>query len=158
MIRTVKRTTLALVAFAALVLPMQALAGAQVPYRGSDSGTFVLGTHSCPAGFIPLDINGTGRATHVGRYAYHAEECFDGVSAFFGTFTITAANGDTLTATYSGTAALDLSGYDETATITGGTGRFTAATGQLDVSGLITGPDTYSQVMSGTMSRPGSAG
>lgn len=151
-----RRGGLLLVAFAALALPIQALAGREVPYKGSDSGSFVLGTGSCPAGFIPLDINGVGTATHVGRYAYHADECFDGVSAFFGVFRITAANGDTITASYAGTAAADLSGYAETAVINGGTGRFRGATGQLDVSGLITGPTSYSQTMSGTLSTPGS--
>ncbi len=140
---------------AAVALPVQASAGAQVPFKGSDSGNFVLGAGPCASGFIPLDINGSGRATHLGKYTYHADECFDGVSAFYGVFRITAANGDMIFATYSGTAAADLSGYTETAVLTGGTGRFAGSEGELDVSGVITGPDTYSQTMSGTLSTSG---
>ena len=145
-----------IIALAALALPVRALAGAQVPYTGSDSGSFVPGTGSCAAGFISLDINGSGTATQVGNYAYHADECFNG-SAFYGAFTITAANGDTVRASYSGTAAADLTSYAETAVIQGGTGRFAGAGGELDVSGLITGPTTYNQTISGAVSSPGSA-
>ncbi len=154
--RRLRRAGMLLVAVAALALPTQALAGTLVPYGGSDSGSFVLGAGPCASGFIPLDINGSGRATHLGNYAYHADECFDGVSAFYGVFTITAANGDMIFATYSGTAAADLSGYAETAVVAGGTGRFAGAEGEFEVSGLITGPTTYSQTMSGTLSSPGS--
>jgi hypothetical protein len=146
-----------LIALAALILPLQAVAGSDVPYKGRDRGSFVLGTGACAAGFVSLDINGRGKAAHLGRYAYHADECFDGVSAFYGSFTITGANGDTIRATYSGTAAADLTSYTETAVIDGGTGRFEGAEGQLDVSGLITGPTTYSQTMSGVISSPGSS-
>jgi hypothetical protein len=146
-----------LIAVAALAVPLQALAGSSVPYKGSDRGTFVLGTGTCAEGFVSLNINGRGKAAHLGRYAYHADECFDGVSAFYGVFTITGANGDTIHANYSGTAAADLTSYTETAVIDGGTGRFAGARGDLDVDGLITGPTTYSQTMSGSISSPGAA-
>jgi hypothetical protein len=141
-------------AVAALATPVQALAGAQIPYRGSDEGTFVLGSGTCAAGFVSLDINGSGHASYLGAYAFHADECFDGVSAFYGVFTITGANGDTIRASYSGTAAADLTSYAETALILGGTGRFEGAEGELEVSGLINGPDSYSQAMRGTISHP----
>jgi hypothetical protein len=143
----------ALAVLAAFALPFQALAGTRGPYRGSDSGTFVLGSGLCAPGFVSLDINGSGRAAHVGKYTYHADECFDGVNAFYGAFRITAVNGDQLFASYSGTVAADLSGYSETAVITAGTGRFAGVGGELEVSGLITGPTSYSQTMSGTLEK-----
>jgi hypothetical protein len=142
-----------LVALAALALPLQALAGPQVPYHGSDSGTFALGSGVCAAGFVSLDINGSGSATHVGKYTFHADECFDGVSAFYGIFRITALNGDMLFANYSGTAAADLSGYTETAVVTGGTGRFAGLEGELEITGVISGPTTYSQTMTGSLEK-----
>ena len=149
------RASLLLVALAALIVPLQAMAGGQVPYKGSDSGGFTV-PGTCAAGVFRIDINGTGTATHVGKYAYHADECFDPVaSAVTGSFTLTAANGDTLSGTYSGPCVGAM--CTETALIEGGTGRFADAEGQLDVIVLVTGPDTYSETASGTISTPGSS-
>ncbi len=68
---------------------------------------------------------------------------------------MTAANGDTIFGTYSGPCAGN--SCAETAVVQGGTGRFAAAKGQLAVTVTVTGPDTYSEVASGTLSTPGSA-
>jgi hypothetical protein len=152
--RRLRRAGLLLVVLAALALPMQALAGAQVPYKGSDSGSFTV-PGSCAPGVFQIDINGTGTATHVGTYAYHADECFDPIaSTVSGDFTLTAANGDTLFGTYSGTCAGNT--CTETAVVEGGTGRFEDAQSQFDVTVVVTGPDTYSETVSGTLSTPGS--
>ena len=53
-----------------------------------------------------------------------------------GTYTFTAANGDTLTASFTGQAqpAPPLVSIVEHATITGGTGRFSGATGNFTVN------------------------
>lgn len=153
--RRLRRAGLLLVVLAALALPMQALAGAQVPYKGSDSGGFTV-PGTCAPGVFQIDINGTGTATHVGTYTYHAAECFDPVaSTVAGEFTVTAANGDTLFGTYSGPCAGD--SCAESAVVDGGTGRFEGAQGQFDVTVVVTGPDTYSETVSGTLSTPGSA-
>jgi hypothetical protein len=149
------RVGLLLAAIGVLALPVQALAGAQVPYKGSDSGHWTI-DGTCPAGSIPIDINGIGTATHVGRYAIHAAECFDPVaSAVTGTFTITAANGDMVFGSYAGPCGVDT--CTEAAVVEGGTGRFAGAQGQLEIVVLV-GPGTYSETVSGSISNPGSAG
>ncbi len=140
-----QRAGLLLVVLTALALPIRAAAGAQVPYKGSDSGGYTI-PGTCAPGIFQIDINGTGTATQLGEYAYHAVECFDPVaSTVSGEFTMTAANGDTIFGTYSGPCAGN------------STGRFAAAKGQLAVTVTVTGPDTYSEVASGTLSTPGSA-
>jgi hypothetical protein len=153
--RRLRRVGLLLVALAALALPLRALAGEQVPYKGSDSGHWTL-EGNCPQGIVPVDINGVGTATHVGRYIYHAAECFDPVaSTVTGTFTVTAASGDTIFGSYSGPCGVDT--CTETAAVEGGTGRFAGAQGQLEITVLV-GPGTYSEKASGTVSSPGAAG
>ena len=151
-----------LVVLAALALPMQALAGVQVPLKGSDGGGFGPGDHSCTAGFGPLDIDGTGNLTQLGKYTYHADECFNEIDLVFsGSFTMTAANGDTLFGTYAGTVPpidFPLAVYRQRAEIVGGTGRFAGASGEFNVIGLANlGTGEYSQRISGTVSSPGEA-
>jgi hypothetical protein len=76
-----------------------------------------------------------------------------------GTYEFTAPNGDTLTAGFTGQASLTAPGVlsiVETATITGGTGRFADATGNFTVERLfnqVTGLTTGS--FEGTISSPG---
>ena len=147
---------------AALALPFGALAGSQVPLEGADAGGFGPGNHACAPGYDPLDIDGAGNATHVGKYTYHADECFNGATLLFdGSYTITAANGDTIVGTYSGAVpSIDfpVAVYEQGAEITGGTGRFAGATGEFDVSGLANlATGAYSQVLSGVVSSPGAA-
>ncbi|HEU0246783.1 MAG TPA: hypothetical protein VFR38_06810 [Gaiellaceae bacterium] len=147
---------------AALALPLGALAGSQVPLEGADAGGFGPGDHSCAPGYDSLDIDGTGNATHVGTYAYHADECFSGATLLFdGSFTITAANGDTVVGTYSGVVpSIDfpVAVYEQGAEITGGTGRFAGASGEFHVSGLANlATGAYSQALSGVVSSPGAA-
>ena len=150
-----------LAGLAALAVPVQALAKAEVPFKGSDAGGFGPGNHGCNSG-DPLDIDGVGTATHVGKYTYHADECFNGTTlTFTGTFTITAANGDTITGTYVGVVppfVFPNATYEQDMQITGGTGRFAGASGELHGSGQADlGSGEYSQVLSGTSSSPGSA-
>ena len=58
-----------------------------------------------------------------------------------GTFEFTAANGDTLRASFTGlgtpTATPGIASIVETATITGGTGRFAGATGSFIVERIV---------------------
>jgi hypothetical protein len=151
--RRLQRTGLLLCGVTALAIPIQAVAGAQVPYKGSDSGHWTI-EGTCAAGVVPVDINGTGTATLVGRYAYHADECFDpGTSTVTGEFTVTAANGNTMFGTYSGPCSGDT--CTETAVVDGGTGRFEDSQGQFDVTVLV-GTGTYGESVSGTLSSPGS--
>lgn len=110
------------------------------PFVGQDSGTFEFTQDACPAGLAPLRTHTTGTATLIGADSFETQECFDNATlTFSGSFTITAANGDTLTGAYAGhvTGFLDqvtaVSAF--TATVTGGTGRFAGATGSFSGSG-----------------------
>jgi len=73
----------------------------------------------------------TGNATLIGKYSFETQECFDnGALTFSGSFTITAANGDTLFGSYVGSVTEfiddDTPAYVFTATVDDGTGRFAA--------------------------------
>jgi hypothetical protein len=129
------------------------------PFTGQDSGTFEYTQDVCAAGSSPIRTHTTGTATLIGAYSFETQECFDTTAfTFAGSFTITAANGDTLVGGYAGhiTGFLDeaTATYVFTATMTGGTGRFTAATGTISGTGqanLATLQE--SRTFSGTISR-----
>jgi hypothetical protein len=128
------------------------------PFEGHDSGTDDYPQSGCTASLMPVRSNGTGTATLIGAYSWHTQECFDNDTAeFSGTFTMTAANGDTIVGTLmgNGTGVLDdvTATYAYRATITGGTGRFSNAAGAFSATGqvnLITA--LHSQTFSGTIS------
>jgi hypothetical protein len=94
---------------------------------------------------------GTGTGTHLGRFTYTADitvnsETGDGA----GSVTWTAANGDEISSITAGQVVLEdfpNIGIKETQTITGGTGRFAGASGQIIVErslDLLTGATTGS--------------
>jgi hypothetical protein len=126
-----------------------------VPFRGQDVGGFVV-PGACGAGVV-VDIDGAGWATHVGRYAYSALECFNpDAGTFAGAATITAADGATLSGHYAGTVAgtddPSVISYTEDFVVDGGTGRFAGASGQLTVDGLANlATGAYSQSLTGSL-------
>jgi hypothetical protein len=135
----------------------------QVPFTGTFSGTgtaAALPEDRCPV--LTVEILGTGNATHLGRYTTEQSHCAAPPSLAFtdGEFTFTAASGDQIRGTYFGEfVPLDppLFTIDGHFSITGGTGRFTGATGGGEASGvqnLATGDVTVSLV--GTISSVGS--
>jgi hypothetical protein len=147
-----------LAVLAALALPMRAAAAEPAPFMASESGTFQL-LGLCATGGIVLDVNGTGQATQLGNYNANYRECFDPATGAVtsGSFTLTAANGDTLFGTYSGqgrpTSDPSVVHYDDPGVITGGTGRFAGASGVVTASGaanLATGE--YTGTLSGSVS------
>jgi hypothetical protein len=151
------------VVLAAFAVPAQALAGKQVPLKGKDSGSFTLTADGCGSGVFAVVVDDSGKATHLGKYAYHSNECFDPVTgAFAGTFTMTAANGDTISGTYAGTVVTvvgDVGYYEQDNEITGGTGRFAGASGAFHLSGIANlATLESSQRILGTMSSPGASG
>jgi len=92
------------------------------------------GEYGEAAGEFPIfheSIRGGGQATHLGRYAFAIEEAVNFLTASaVGSFVLTAANGDTVSGTFTGQAQPGpLVVITEEATITGGTGRFAGATG-----------------------------
>jgi hypothetical protein len=104
-------------------------AAALVPFKGS-----LEGEYGQPSGAFPIfheSIRGDGQATYLGRYALAIDETVNLLTATaVGTFAFTAANGDTVTGTFTGQAQPGpLVSITEEATITGGTGRFEGATG-----------------------------
>jgi hypothetical protein len=112
------------------------------PFKGSFAGT---SSHGAPCGedpwIVALSVVGQGNATHLGRTRLDLTACWD-----WSTFTpagpvaarFTAANGDEVWMT-----AGDFVIEQETGVMTsryfilGGTGRFEAAQGELDVRGQL---------------------
>ncbi len=143
-------------------MPVQALAGGELPFKGSDSGSFTLTADGCAPGVFAVSTDDTGQATDVGAYSYHTSECFNGATGTFsGSFTITAANGDTISGTYTGAVVAevgDLGFYEQDNVITGGTGHFAGATEGFHLSGIANLATLQSsQELSGTISSPGAA-
>jgi hypothetical protein len=165
--RTILLATLVL-AFAALspvaaqaVTRPPPVAGHQVPFIG-----ILIGVETNDGGFPFLVIQGTGAgiATQLGRFTYVNPHTVDlrTRSACGFTWTFTAAEGDTLTASgcgqatvVSGTPPTQVLSIVETADITGGTGRFFGATGSFTIKRL--GGGTASKTIgyfTGTISAP----
>ncbi|HET9288424.1 MAG TPA: hypothetical protein VFO26_12795 [Gaiella sp.] len=111
---------------------------AETPFKGTVSAV-ETGTVVPPLRF--LDREGTGNATHLGKYTEHITMVINLVTmASTGTATFTAANGDDLLATVAGqatrTSPTTLS-IVEVYTITGGTGRFADATGSFTLESTV---------------------
>jgi hypothetical protein len=109
----------------------EARAGTELPFSGTLE---TVETHQFqPPNFIVAHLEGKGIASHLGRFTSVSDFTINTVTAMgAGTLTLTAANGDQLFATVTGEAVggtPDRLQIDETFTITGGTGRFTGASG-----------------------------
>jgi hypothetical protein len=138
-----------------------ALAADQVPFVATFTSSVPGGSlPSCPA-LVPLATVGTGQATHLGLFTATEGLCLNPGTGEFssGHFTLTAANGDTISGTSHGqlvpTGSTTATIYG-VFVITGGTGRFSGATG----GGVATGSldlttfEANDFVMRGTISRP----
>ncbi len=131
----------------------------QVPFRGRLDGVVTRTPLSPP--LVSALEEGTGQAAHLGRYTFTFPHVVDSSTRLAtGTYTFTAANGDTLTADVKGRAVpVGTTGVlhiTEHATITGGTGRFARATGSFVIERLFdTVALTTSGSFEGTISRPG---
>ena len=106
-----------------------------VPFKGRLEGAATITPGTPP--FLSVSLEGTGNATHLGRFTVEIPHVVNTTNrTSTGTYEFTAANGDTLTASFTGQAILTSPGVlsvVETATITGGTGRFADATGSFTV-------------------------
>lgn len=147
-----------------------------VPWKESyrASGTIAPGAR-CPAPGMLVSLAGGGTATHVGRYTIVNSHCVDLSTGALtdGTFIKTAANGDRLFGTYSGSSAIvqppapiGIFSVTGTLSFTGGTGRFAGATGTATMNGSLRGdfsqpgvpvPVEVALIMIGSISSPGSA-
>jgi hypothetical protein len=140
----------AVVAVGAVALTASALAGpggTNRPFKGTGSGETTVTATGNPAVFRSASA-GTIIATHLGKgtYTITATQTWTTCAVVAGTFTFVAANGATVFATVAGTTC-EIAPFDNTSyesdlalTITGGTDRFTGATGHFDIDGTSTGP------------------
>ena len=103
-----------------------------VPLKGSLEGTVTRTPLDPPFAFVV--ITASGNSTHLGRFTLQMPHRVNFVtSTGEGTFTFTAANGDTLTGVFTGHAdtTAPIFTIEESGTITGGTGRFAGASGTI---------------------------
>ena len=149
---------LALAVVAVLGLTGPVAAGEQVPFKGSLEGDVTVTPLAPP--FLQVDVEAMGKASHLGKFTLdipHVVNRANGTAV--GSYVFTAANGDTLTANFTGVAVPSAPGVlyiEETATITGGTGRFAGATGSFSVDRLYdTVAGTTIGYFEGTISSPG---
>jgi hypothetical protein len=150
-----------LAALAVLAVARPAPADDQVPFKGTWSGRTVSAAPLPDDPFVIAVVStGTGKATHLGRYSMtspHFSHFLTGLAE--GEQLFTAANGDRLTASFSGYFTPNPAGFltaDLEATITGGTGRFAGATGSYTFS-IAFDPATFESVatIDGTISKTG---
>jgi hypothetical protein len=126
-------------------------AGDQVPFKGTLAGTATITPLSPP--IVSVEIEASGTATYLGRFTLEAPHVVNQATlTAVGAYLITAANGDTITADLAGTAVMvsppNVVAITETATITGGTGRFAGATGSIEVERVF---NRATGVTTGTM-------
>ena len=134
-------------------------AGEQVPFKGGFEGD-VTATPLTPP-FRQVDIDAAGQATHLGQFTVdipHVANRANGTAV--GSYEFTAANGDKVYAEFTGqaqpTATSGVLYIVETATITGGTGRFAGASGSFRVERFYdTVAGTTVGSFEGTISSPG---
>ena len=139
-------------AFAVSLASVVSAVAAETPFKGT-ANAVETSVVAFPIATVTRD--GTGTATHLGKYTSHASLQVN-VLTFRGTgvATFTAANGDTLTTTVVGqgtpnTVPPTVLSIVEVFTITGGTGRFAGATGSFTLNNTL---DVITHVSSGTFS------
>src|SRR5215471_15322603 len=150
---------------ATLVVP--AAAQNLVPFKGALLGNDQDGQQNGP--ILQVFTNGTGTGTHLGEFSFHQNAAVNRVTATStGSTQWTAANGDTIVTTFTGSGGLTdeppvcpglgevIIGITEIHTIIGGTGRFAGAQGSFKVERQAS-PETFKTCGSfhGTITSPG---
>jgi len=150
--------------FALAVLTVVGLAGPvaaeeQVPFKGSLDGIVTV-TGTPP--IVSVLVNASGNATKLGRFSLVIPHLVDRTTrTATGSYFFTAANGDTLSADFTGQSTPSTTpgvlSIVENATITGGTGRFAGASGSFTVQRYFdTASRTTTGSFKGTISTTGS--
>jgi hypothetical protein len=125
----------AVLALAVLGVPAlagPAAAGEQVPFKGRLEGDVTVTPLAPP--LRQVDVEAAGEASQLGQFTLDIPHVVNPTTrTAIGTYEFTAANGDKVYAAFTGvatpTAIPGVLYIEETATITGGTGRFAGATG-----------------------------
>jgi hypothetical protein len=157
-INPVSRIALSLVAMFALARP--AVAADAVVFRGTLQG--VVTREGAPPE-VSVDVDAAGTATQLGQFVVAIPHTVHiPTRTASGEYLFVAANGDTITATFTGQSSLTADPtvlyIEETATITGGTGRFAGATGTFTTERLYdTVAGTTAGSFTGVISSPGAA-
>ena len=114
---------------------------AAVPFKGEFEARLAQSTPLDPPLLSNLN-EGAGHATHLGRFTLRIPHVVNTTTRVAtGTYEFTAANGDTLLAGFTGQAtpiAPGVLAVVDSATITGGTGRFADAAGSFKVERVFT--------------------
>src|SRR5438270_9635879 len=159
MTRLSSASRLAFSFLALLILAGPLAAKEQVPFGGRLEGDVTV-TPITPPLIVAVDISADGNANHLGQFTVSIPHVVNrGTRTAEGSYLFTAANGDTLTADFTGQSSpTDIPGVlyiEETATITGGAGRFAGATGSfLSERWFDTVNLTTSGSFEGTISSP----
>jgi hypothetical protein len=132
--------SLALAVLAVLGLAGPVPAGEQVTFKGSFEGDVTVSPLAPP--LVIVDVEATGHASHLGRFTLDIPHVVNRATrAATGSYEFTAANGDKVYAEFTGlaipTATPGVLYIEETAAITGGTGRFAGATGSFTCERLF---------------------
>jgi hypothetical protein len=131
-------------------------AAQSVPFKGNFEGTQRSTPLQPPFAFV--EGSATGNATHLGRFTVEFPHTVNFATRIGeGTFTFTAANGDTLTADFTGEAQPGpIVSIVEHGIVTGGTGRFAGATGSFTAQRQFDpATGTTKGSFEGTISSPG---
>jgi hypothetical protein len=160
---SLRRSAFVVAALAVLCLAGDVVAGEPVPFKGDLEGDVTVTPLPPPAPpfMVAVDVEATGNATQLGLFSLdipHIVNRMDRTAV--GKYVFTAANGDMLFADFTGkatpTAIPGVLYIEETAIITGGTGRFDGATGSFTTErwfDTIAGTTVGS--FDGTISAPG---
>jgi hypothetical protein len=148
------RRTMFFAAIVALVLAVALPAtaapmGKDRPFFGRASGEAVFdlsNPRNCsypdPYYQITTFTHLAGVAAQMGTLRVDSSHCPTPTDTTLGEMTLTAANGDRLTATYGGPTQIDETfthvSVEGLITVTGGTGRFAGATGTIHYEGVVT--------------------
>lgn len=154
------RLQLSVVSLVALVLAVAGPVAArqQVTFHGNLAGTVAVTPLDPPLASVLIEASGS--ASQLGRFTLEVPHLVNqALRTGEGSYVFTAANGDTLTAQFTGEATLVAPGVlttHETAVITGGTGRFDGATGSFiaDRTFYVATGETVGS-FDGTISSPG---